>query len=247
MQFDLNGKTALITGGAKRLGRATTLSLAGAGANIIVHYNSSPNDAEDTANLARNLGVNAYTLKADLQDRASLDELVQRAYDLAGPMDILINNASIFPESSFEDFSIEELEKNVFVNSWAPLTLSRHFVKQNQAGHIINFLDTRIAGYDWKHAAYHASKSMLELFTRMMAIKFAPGFTVNAVAPGLVMPPEGKDEEYLKALSINLPLKKVGSIRDVTESVLFLVSSSYITGQIIFIDGGRHLNEAIIG
>ena len=247
MISDLSGKTALVTGGAKRLGGATALALAGAGANVVVHYRTSARQAEELIRQLRKLGVEAWAVKADLSASNELEALVERAYQVGGPLHILVNNASIFPPSDFAALTLDDLHEAIDINAWAPFLIARDFAEKMGAGHIVNFLDTRIAGYDWSHVAYHASKSLLALFTRMMAIRFAPHISVNAVAPGLILPPEGKDQAYLESLKGGLPLKRVGSPKDVTDAVLFLVTSSFITGQVVFVDGGRHLREAELG
>ncbi len=241
MPHIFEGKTALITGGAVRIGRAVCLELARNGADIVIHYNRSKADAEKLADDIQGLGRRAFVACADLGDLGSLNSFFQYAWEIAGKIDILVNNASIFDENRFEDFNLDDLMRNIRINAWAPMLLSRQFVSKANSGHIVNLLDTRVEGYDWKHIAYHASKTLLELFTREMALSFAPGFAVNAVAPGLVLPPPGKGVEYLENLKGSLPLQRVGSAEEVAKAVAFLAASNFITGQTIFIDGGRHL------
>ena len=247
MTCELSGRTALVTGGAKRLGAATALALGGAGANVVIHYHTSAREAEELLEQLRKLGVEAWAIKADLSASDELGTLVERAYQIGGPLHILVNNASIFPSGDLAAVTRDDLHESVDINAWAPFLIARDFAEKMGGGHIVNFLDTRIAGYDWPHVAYHASKTLLALFTRMMAIRFAPHISVNAVAPGLILPPEGKDQAYLESLKDGLPLKRVGSPKDVTDAVLFLVTSRFITGQVIFVDGGRHLREAQLG
>lgn len=239
----LTGKTALVTGGSKRIGRAICLALANAGANVVVHFNRSAQEAEALAADIRKLGVQVWTVSADLSSEPEAAGLIGRACEQAGGLDILVNNASIFDESRFETFTFEELSENIRVNAWAPMTLARELVNRGSTGHIINLLDTRVVGYDWAHVAYHASKVLLERFTRMMAIRYAPRFQVNAICPGLILPPPGKGPEHLESLKDRLPLKRVGSADEIADAVLFLVRSDFITGQTIFVDGGRHLRE----
>lgn len=241
MKLDLSGGTALVTGGAKRIGRAISLTLGEHAANVVVHHRSSKADADALVGEINGLGARGWSVEADLADPQQLDGLVGRAVELAGSIDILVNNASEFPRSTFESFTLDELAESINVNAWAPLALGRAFAARVERGHIVNVLDTRIAGYDWNHVAYHAGKTLLALFTREMALKFAPKIAVNAVAPGLILPPAGKDRAYLEALRESLPLQRVGDPQDVADAVLFLVTSSFITGQVIFTDGGRHL------
>jgi hypothetical protein len=121
------------------------------------------------------------------------------------------------------------------------LELCREFAKQVRGGAIVNFLDTRVLDYDREHMSYHLSKRALFTLTRAMALEFAPAIRVNAVAPGLVLPPAGKDQSYLDALVHTNPLQAHGSVEDVAAAVLFLVTSPFVTGQVIYVDGGRHM------
>jgi len=243
----LHGKTALVTGAAKRLGAATALELARHGAAILVHYGKSEADAKNVARQITDLGVRAWTIPADFSDPAAADALFDRAVQAAGPIDILVNNASVFPHAGLATLSPADLHANLDVNALAPLLLSRRFFAQGRPGCIINFLDARITDFDSEHAAYHLSKRMLFSLTRMMALEFAPAVRVNAVAPGLILPPEGEDQSYLERLAHTNPLGRHGGARDVTEAVLFLIRSEFITGQVIFVDGGRHIKGAMYG
>ncbi len=246
-EVNLEGRTALVTGAAKRIGRAISLALAEAGGNIVVHYRTSAGQAEQLVREIESIGARAWTIRADLAIEDELEHVIERAHETAGALDVLVNNSSIFPPSSFASFGLAELTENVVVNTWAPFVLARRFAEGAESGHIVNILDSRITGYDWGHVAYHSSKYLLGLFTRMMAIQFAPKIAVNAVAPGLILPPEGKDEGYLESLKDRIPLKRIGAARDVADAVLFLVTTRFVTGQVIFVDGGRHLAESGIG
>ena len=161
----------------------------------------------------------------------------------AGSIDILINNASIFSPSTLMDLGFGDLTRHMQVNAWAPFVISREFARLVGRGKIINLLDTKIHGYDQTHVAYILTKHMLSVLTRMCALEFAPGITVNAVAPGLILPPLGKDESYLEQLSPAVPLKRHGGPGDIANTVIYLLKSDFVTGQVIFVDGGRHLLE----
>lgn len=239
------GQSALITGGAKRVGREIALALARAGANIIVHYRSSSHKAEELADELRGIGVNAWTIQADFSDTAGVESVIDRAIDLAGPVQILINNASAFPLSEFETVTFDDVVNSITTDAWAPFALGRRFGQTPDAKHIVNLIDTRVYGdYDWRHFAYHAAKNMLALFTKMSAVKLAPRVAVNGVAPGLILPPEGKPQSYIETLKYELPLQRIGDPKFVAEAVLYLVTSEFVTGQVIFVDGGRHIREA---
>ncbi len=239
------GKKALITGGAKRLGRETTLALAEAGASLAIHYNSSKAPAEA---LCRELGTKGTTvvpIQADLSDPEAVEALFGAAWDHLGELDFLVNNASIFPSGRLDDMDLGQLEANLLVNAWAPFVLIRSFWRKikatNRRGSVVNLLDTRLIGGDLAHVPYHLSKATLREITTLTALEFAPELQVNGVAPGAVMPPEGFGDDYLEGLTADLPLKRRGYPSDIADATLYLLGASFVTGQVIFVDGGRHL------
>ncbi len=239
--FTLRGKTALITGAAKRLGREIALALAEDGVSSVIHCLTSTGEAEELKKQIEKLGPKAWVLQVDLSQSTEYEALFRKAAECAGTIDILINSASIFPQGSLEGVTLESINRNVEINAWVPLFLSREFSRQTSQGRIVNMLDTRITGGDRKHLAYYLSKMMLAEITKTLALELAPDITVNAVAPGLILPPAGKDESYLEKLRDTVPLKMIGHPAYVTDAVLFLLNSSFITGQVIYVDGGRHL------
>jgi len=239
----LRGKTALITGAARRIGRETALALAAEGANIVVHYHRSEEEAQSLLGELRERGVSGWPVRADFGQPSEYESLIARAREAAGGLDILVNNASIFPSDDLETITWENLAANVQVNAWVPFVLSREFARQVGEGKIINLLDTRTAGYDWSHVSYLLSKHLLGALTRMTAYRYAPGIAVNAVAPGLILPPPGKDESYLERLKDTVLLHRHGEPEDVAQAVVFLAKSDYLVGEVIYVDGGRHLME----
>jgi pteridine reductase len=239
----LKNKTALITGAAKRIGRETALSLANLGINIVIHFNHSDSEGRQLAEELRQKGVKAWTIQADFRRADEYQTFIERTRQMAGGLDILINNASIFPTETLADLSWSGLSGNVEVNAWVPFVLSRAFAQQIGRGKIVNLHDSRLKGYDWTHVGYILSKHVLAAMTRMMALEFAPHISVNAVAPGLILPPPGKDESYLENLVHTVPLQKHGGPQDIADAVAFLIQSDFITGNVIYVDGGRHLHE----
>jgi hypothetical protein len=237
----LEGKTALVTGAALRIGRATAVALGREGVHVVIHYGKSRDEAEAAAWEVRAHGVRAFPISADFEKPGAPGELFSRALEAAGPIDFLINNASIFPKSRLRDVSPDELLHEIQVNALAPFLLARAFAGQGRQGSIVNFLDTRFLDYVSSHVAYSLSKNMLFALTRMMALEFAPNVAVNGVAPGLILPPPGEDESYLKRLAHTNPMQKVGSLRAITDAVLYLLRSDFVTGQVLYVDGGRHL------
>ena len=243
----LDGQTVMVTGAGKRLGRATSLALAEAGANIVIHYRSSASEANTLASEIKRVGRNAWTISGDLSDEAAASDIVARAIDLAGPIHGLVNSASMYPADTLLDATEESVIENLRVNAWAPFVLSRAIARQGVPASIVNFLDTRILDYDAKHVSYHLSKRTLHTLTRMTALEFAPRVRVNAVAPGLVLPPPGEGVSYLKALAHSNPLNAHGDAEDVARAVVFLFESRFITGQVIYVDGGRHMLGGVYG
>jgi pteridine reductase len=240
----LKGKVALITGAGKRIGRALAIALADEGVHIVAHDRKAM-EAE-TAKVCDEVvecGARAWSVTADLERPEEYESLIARAMKAAGSLDILINNASIFLPNTVMDVGFGDMTRHLQVNAWAPFVLSRDFSRLVDRGKIINLLDTRVTGYDRSHVAYVLSKRMLSDLTTMCALEFAPDFTVNAVAPGLILPPPGKDENFLAGLAKTVPLRKHGGPGDIVDAVLYLLKSDFVTGQIIYVDGGRHLGE----
>jgi len=239
----LDGKTALVTGAAKRIGRGIALALADAGVNVVVHYRESVAEAEKLRTELVARGVKSWLLEADFDDAEAPGRLISDVIAAAGSLDILVNSASLFLPGTIEDMDFTGLMRHMQVNTWSPLVLSREFARRVGRGKIVNMLDSRIGGHDGSHIAYILSKQALSVLTEMMAVEFAPGITVNGVAPGLILPPPGKDSAYLDDLTKGIPLKRHGDPGDIADAVLYLLRSDFVTGQVIFVDGGRHLME----
>lgn len=238
----LKGKTALVTGATRRIGRAVACALAESKVNVVIHHHTAEGkDVDDVVAHVQGLGVKSWGLQADLSNIDEVGSFFEKTRDMAGGIDFLINNASIFVPSTLSTLTMQELNHTLMINAIAPLKLSQHFAQQTQEGCIVNMLDSRIKQYDLNHAAYQLSKNMLYHITEMMAIECAPHIRVNGVAPGLILPPEDKDEAFLqKQIHRNL-LQRSGKMSDITDAVLFLLSNTFITGEILFIDGGQNI------
>lgn len=243
--LDLAGKTALVTGGGKRLGAATARALAARGVHCVIHYRTSETEANRVAAGLHEGGVKAWSVQGDLAVAEEVDAVWDAAVAQAGAIDFLINSAAIFPEGGLDDLTAETLSENVNINTLAPARLARRMAGTGRDGVVINFLDTMVRDYDKKHVPYHLSKKMLHDLTRMMAVEYAPRLRVNGVAPGLVLPPPGKDESYLEGLKDSNALREYGCAEQVAHAVLFLLENRFVTGQVIYIDGGRNLRGAM--
>lgn len=247
---DLSGASAIVTGASRRLGKHIGLGLAREGVDVIVHFNNSEREAMETADQIRSMGVKAWTIQADLGTPDGVAGFVALCEEKVKSVSILINSASIFPQGNVLDADNEEFLENIQVNALAPLALCRWFAGQKIGGtgrSIVNLLDTRILDYDRAHVPYHISKQVLFSLTRMLSIELAPEIRVNGVAPGLILPPPGQDEEYLRGLANTNPLGAWGVPADIVDAVLYLLKASFVTGQVIYVDGGRHMKGRFYG
>lgn len=240
--MDLTEKTILVTGGARRIGRAISLAAAEAGANVIVHHNSSPDEAEEVRREIIRMGRAAWVLQADLNDPAQASGLLEKAFSFS-VVDCLVNNAAIFGSDDVLTTSLEAWEQHLAVNLTAPFLLSQSFARlipSAREGRILNILDWRALRPGADHFAYTISKAALAAMTRSLAIAFAPRILVNGLAFGAILPPAdgGDTEGILKSV----PAGRWADLREVTQSVVFLLAGpTYITGEILHLDGGRHL------
>jgi len=234
-------KSALVTGGAKRIGKCIAFALAEAGFDIALHYKTSKSDAEETASQIRKLGRQCNLFRCDLTNDDELNSLIPNVKESLPSLNLLINNASLFDKATIKDTSIEIFDRQFAANIRAPFFLMKQFALSCQAGQIINLLDARISQPDFNYAAYTLSKKTLADLTKMAAVEFAPGIRVNGVAPGIILPPADESIDYLDRKSKNIPLQRKGDAEDIANAVHFLVENDYITGQIIFVDGGENL------
>jgi NAD(P)-dependent dehydrogenase (short-subunit alcohol dehydrogenase family) len=244
--MELNGKVAVITGGAVRVGRALTLALAEAGCHVFIHYGRSAQPAQETAAEAEKFGVKTAVFSANLADTAATQQIIPQAVAALGQVDILINNAAIFlEEDSFTHTGPDLWQKLFAVNLQAPYLLSQAFVQQlpaDQSGKIININDARLNRPLPDHFVYRLTKGGLWQMTEMLAHELAPRITVNAVALGAILPPPGADDSYLQQIADErIPLQRSGNVQIVAQNVLHLLRQDFLTGVTIPLDGGEFL------
>ena len=239
----LNGKTILITGAAKRIGRLFALTCAHAGADIIIHHGHSQDEALQVQDEIESLGQRAWILASDFGQPAEVTRLISQANEFS-PLYALVNNAAIFEHLSFNETTYEEWERHVAINLTAPFLLSQAFAKQipeNEQGRIINILDWRALRPAADHFPYTISKAALAAMTQSLAVALAPRITVNGLALGAILPPADNPSAGENIL-VNVPAKRWGEAGEVEDALLFLLTGpAYITGEIIHVDGGRHL------
>lgn len=239
--MDLTGQTALVTGGAVRIGRAISLALARAGADVVIHHHRSAAPARALRREVEALGRRAFCVRGDLRREADVRRLVRASREKGGRLDILVNNAAVFHKDSLRAVTARKLREEFEVNLFAPLLLLRAFAEEGGGRSVVNLLDRRITSLDRECIPYVLSKMALAGATRIAALDLAPRIRVNAVAPGAILPPPGKGAKYLKDMAGPVPLRRRCAPEDVADAVLFLLQNDALTGQIIFVDGGQHL------
>ena len=242
----LKDSVALVTGGAVRLGRALALSLAKQGVQLAIHYGSSAGPAQATVTQVKAMGGKALTLQADFCQSGAAAGLIDRAVEHFGQLDILINSAAIFGAGDLSDTTEENWDKHFAINLKSPFFLSQAFAAhmgRERRGHIINIADWRALRPGPDHLAYTLTKAGLVTMTQSLALALAPNIQVNAIAPGAILPPPDKGEDYLEKLGQTLPLQRSGSPDEVSKAMLYLLQSDFVTGELIFVTGGEHLQR----
>lgn len=243
MSQPLIGKAALITGGARRIGREIALSLASAGADISITYRASESEAEETVGLIQQMGRNATALQCDVRSEESVRAAVAAAVQFCGRLDLLVNNAAIFESAPIDELSLDRWDNVFATNTRGPFLVSREALRhlRSARGRIINM--GSLGGLRaWAgHAHYCASKAALHMLTQSMAKAFAPEVAVNCVAPGWIDLGDNQHEDDLR-MAQRTPMRRNGAGKDVAEAVAFFATSTdFITGQILSVDGGLGL------
>lgn len=243
----MNGKVALITGAAKRIGAETARTLHGAGMNIVIHYRSSRQEADELSYELNELRENSATVvQADLDDDNIYGQLIEDAVEIWGRLDVLVNNASSFFPTPVGSITLEQWHNLINSNLKAPLFLSQaatQFLKETQ-GCIINMVDIHAFRPMKNHPVYCAAKAGLAMLTQSLAKDLGPDIRVNGIGPGAILWPDNDMDENTKNFIIErTALKRHGEPKDIAKAILFLVrDAGYITGHIIPVDGGRSLN-----
>jgi pteridine reductase len=239
----LAGKVALVTGGARRVGKAIALALADRGADIVLHCNSGVTEAESTVAEIAARGRRVVLVQADLAIAEAIPGLAERAASVFGALDILVNSAAIMERTPIGDVSLDAWERMFAINLRAPFFLAQAVVPALRAreGCIVNIAD--LAAYEtWPAYVPHSiTKAGVVQMTRGLARALAPDIRVNGVAPGAVLLPDDWDTSTANRLVSTTPLARLGSAEDVAHAVCFLCEASYITGDVVIVDGGRHV------
>jgi NAD(P)-dependent dehydrogenase (short-subunit alcohol dehydrogenase family) len=238
----LAGKTALVTGAAKRIGRSIALKLAAAGANVAITYRDSQPDAEETLRDLAAFDVDAFAVRCDLGDPQSIRECVAAVVEEFGQLDILVNNAGLFESVVLEDISVEQWDRMFATNTRGPFLMAQAAYPHLRAarGRIIN-IGSLGGMHPWPtHAHYCTSKAALHMLSETMAKAWAPEISANCVAPGMIV--QGEVGEAYVQFAAKTPMQRNGTAADVAEAVLFFATAPhFITGQLLAVDGGLGL------
>ena len=237
-------KNVLVTGAARRLGRAIALDLAAHGWNVAIHYNTSQEDADSAARAARAFGADAATLKCDLSKESETATLVDRAAKKIGPLTALINSASLFENDDWQSATRASWDDHMETNLRAPLLLSQMFARQlpeNARGNIINIIDQRVLKPTPQFLSYSVSKAGLHWLTTTLAQGMGPRIRVNAVGPGPTLKnPRQSDADFSRQRDATI-LGRGADPADICGAVRYLLEAEAVTGQMIAVDGGQHL------
>lgn len=241
--MEIQGKTALVTGAAKRIGRAIALMLAGEGMNLVLHYHRSYQEVRQTQRAAERLGAGVHLVKADLENFSETKLLIQKAFRITPRIHLLVNNASLFYTTPLGRISEKEWNQFFNVNLKAPFFLAQALglrMVREKEGKIINLVDWTAFHPAPRYLPYCASKAALAAVTQGLARALAPYVQVNAVAPGPILPARGSTSEENRKILKRTPLKRFGEPGDIAEAVRFLVKSTdFVTGTVLPVDGGN--------
>lgn len=242
--MNLKHKNVLITGGARRIGRALSLAVAGAGGNVIIHHGHSSQEAHQVKEQIESLGQKAIIIKADFSDQEEIDRVIPAALEL-GPLFALVNSASIFQDLDWSATTRKDWEAHLQINLTAPFLLSQAFAStlpDGEEGRIINILDWRALRPGGDHFPYTISKAGLAAMTKSLASALAPRILVNGLALGAILPPSDGNGDELEEIIEHVPADRWAKVEEVQQALLFfLTGPAYITGEILHVDGGRHL------
>ncbi len=237
--MEIQNTKVVVTGSARRVGRHIALHLARNGADVVIHYNSSDEEAMDLRAEIENMGRDSYTVQADISNLDEVKDLIDEANRKLDGIDVLVNNASIFPKTPIEEITPDDWSKNIDINLRAPFFASLYTAEKMDSGKIISIADWSAFRPYRNYLPYCISKAGIVAMTKGLAKELAPEINVNAVAPGPVLLPEDFTEDEKQSIIEETPLNRIGSPEDIAKGIRFLMESDFMTGSVIPIDGGR--------
>ena len=236
-------KVALVTGGAKRIGKAISLHMAERGWNIVIHYNTSKNEAEEVQAQIKEHGVECFLVQADLSKTDDIDNIFSKYNNKYGAISCLVNNASVINNDNINNIEVDSWNIHNSVNLYAPIALSKQFVKNlgNERGNIINMIDYCAWNLPDTFLSYSLSKYGLWGVTQILAKNLAPNIRVNGIGPGHSLKNDNETTEGFEKAKNSTPLQDCADTNEICAAIDFILSSSSLTGQMLALDGGKHL------
>lgn len=241
---------ALVTGAAKRVGRAIASDLARRGWGVAVHYRTSEVEAHEVVAAIRADGGSAVAIRADLAEEEEVESLLSSAAVSLGPLHCLINSASVFERDSLGDVTCQSWQLHMAVNVRAPLLLTQSFLRQlpaGEEGNVINIIDERVWNLTPHFVSYTVSKSALWILTRVLAPALAPRVRINGIGPGETLPSFHQTDQSFERMCATMPLRRGTTPEQICEAVHFILGARAMTGQMIVLDGGQHLGWLLPG
>lgn len=242
---DLRGKTAIVTGGAHRIGRALAERLAREGMHVCISYAKSRAAALETIKVLEGYGIRPQATHADFSDPVSAAQrLIAAAQASYGPLNVLVNCAAIFEPGRLAETDEADWDRHLNINLKAPAFLCREFAKclaPGRTAHIVNIVDWRALRPGVGHLAYTVSKAGLVALTKILAQELAPQVQVNAIAPGAILPAPGASAEEFAAIGRSTPLQRTGNAEEIADALVYLLGSAYVTGEVLHVTGGQQL------
>jgi NAD(P)-dependent dehydrogenase (short-subunit alcohol dehydrogenase family) len=240
----MKNKNLLITGGSTRIGKEIALYFSKKGWNIAIHYLKSSSEAKKLKNIIEKNSVKVILIKADLKNKKQLEKIIPNVVKKLGNIDCLVNNAALFEKDDISNFTSKSWSDHLNINLLAPAVLIKHFVKQapkKKLSNIINIIDQRVFKLTPIFMSYTLSKSALYTLTKTMAMRLAPNIKVNAIAPGPTIKSKRQSKNHFNKQAKSTLLKKPVGLKDICDTLEFLINNNSITGQVIAVDSGQNL------
>jgi pteridine reductase len=234
--------TALVTGGAVRLGRSIVMGLVDLGYDIALHYHHSEDDARQVMRDVERRGSRCVLFRRDLSRGEGLDDFMRDVWNDCPRLSVLVNSASAYAQANLTQTGIADFDYQIAVNLRAPVFLTKAFAGVVSEGLVINILDNKIFASQYQYTAYLLAKKALAEFTKMSALELAPRIRVNGVAPGVIVPASSRSAEYVEWRVAGIPLSRQGDVEHVIQAVSYLLTNDFLTGQILVVDGGESMN-----
>ncbi len=242
----IDGATVVVTGGARRIGRHISLGLAQRGANVVINYQSSEAEAHEVVEACVNMGTCAQAVQADISSKIGVETVRDAAISKFGGVDILINNASIYPSTPLDDLTEDDFDRNIAVNLKGPYLgcwLFGLHMREQGHGKIVNIADWAVNRPYTNYAPYFVAKGGIVTLTKVFAKELAPTVMVNAIAPGPILMPDDFSASTVAAVAQATPLRRIGDPEDLLQATLYLVEGTdFVTGAVIPVDGGRTIS-----